>query len=107
MASKTRASIDSDLAIHPGVTLAEELEAREMTQKALAEATARPAQVVNEIVNGQKAITAETALQLEHVLDIPARFWMNLQTDYDLTVARPAGRKRPVWQRATTIQTTS
>lgn len=95
MTNKMRASIDSDLAIHPGVTLAEEIEAREMTQKALAEAMNRPVQVVNEIVNGKKAITAETALQLEHVLDIPARFWMNLQTDYDLTVARLAGQKRP------------
>jgi HTH-type transcriptional regulator / antitoxin HigA len=102
MTNKTRASIDSDLAIHPGVTLAEELEAREMTQKALAEAMDRPVQVVNEIANGKKAVTAETALQLERVLDIPACFWMNLQTDYDLTVARLAGRKRAEWDVATT-----
>lgn len=102
MTNRTGASVDSDLAIHPGVTLAEELEAREMTQKALAAAMDRPAQVVNEIVNGKKTITAETALQLEHVLDIPARFWMNLQTDYDLTVARLAGRKRPEWDAAAT-----
>ena len=101
MTNKTRVSVESDLAIHPGVTLAEELEAREMTQKALAEAMDRPVQVVNEIINGKKAITAETALQLERVLDIPARFWMNLQTDYDLTVARLAGRKRPQWHAAT------
>jgi HTH-type transcriptional regulator / antitoxin HigA len=102
MTNKTRTSIDSDLAIHPGVTLAEELEARKMTQKALAGAMDRPVQAVNEIVNGKKAITAETALQLERVLDIPARFWMNLQTDYDLTVARLAGRKRPERHAATT-----
>lgn len=91
MTNPTRTWIDADLAIHPGVTLAEELEARAMTQRALAEAMDRPAQLVNEIVNGKKAITATTALQLERVLDIPARFWMNLQTDYDLTVARLAG----------------
>ena len=95
MTNRTRVPVESDLAIHPGVTLAEELEAREMTQKALAEAMARPVQVVNEIVHGKKAITAETALQLERVLDISARFWMNLQMDYDLTVARLAGQKRP------------
>jgi HTH-type transcriptional regulator / antitoxin HigA len=92
MTSKTRISVDADLAIHPGVTLAEELGARAMTQKALADAMDRPVQVVNEIVNGKKAIIAVTALQLEQVLDISARFWMNLQTDYDLTVARLAAR---------------
>lgn len=94
MTSRPKTPIESDLAIHPGVTLAEEIEARDVTQKALAEAMGRPVQTVNEIVNSKKAITAETALQLERVLDVPARFWMNLQTDYDLTLARLAGPKR-------------
>lgn len=95
MTIKMDASFDYDFAIHPGETLADELEIRAMTQKALAEAMDRPVQVVNEIVNGKEAITAETALQLEYVFDIPARFWMNLQIGYDLTVARLAGRSTP------------
>ena len=48
----------------------------------------RPANAINEIINGKKTITAETALQLEGVLpEIPARFWLNLETDYQLTKA--------------------
>ena len=43
---------------------------------------------INKIINGKKAIIAETALQLEAVMpEIPARFWLNLETDYQLTKA--------------------
>ncbi len=77
-----------DVATHPGIMLAEELETRAMTQTALARAMGRPVQLVNDIVNGRKAITAQTAWQLQDALDIPAQFWANLQTNYDLTVAR-------------------
>ena len=46
----------------------------------------RPLNTINEIINGEKAITAETALQLEEVMpEIPARFWLNLETDCQLT----------------------
>jgi HTH-type transcriptional regulator/antitoxin HigA len=46
----------------------------------------RPLNTVNEIINAKKAITVETALQLEEVMpEIPARFWLNLETDYQLT----------------------
>ena len=86
MATKT--TVYPDVAIPPGEYLAEELEARGITQKELARRMGRPANAVNEIVNGKKAITAETALQLEEVMpEIPARFWLNLETDYQLTKA--------------------
>jgi HTH-type transcriptional regulator/antitoxin HigA len=59
-----------------------------MTQKELARRMGRPANAVNEIVNGKNTITAETALQLEAVMpEIPARFWLTLETDYQLTKA--------------------
>jgi addiction module HigA family antidote len=61
-----------------------------MTQKALALAMGRPPQLVNEIVRGKKAITAETALQLEVALNIPAYLWLAKQSRYDLHVARRA-----------------
>lgn len=64
-----------------------------MSQRALAETIGRPAQVINEIVRGKKAITAETAIQLEDALAIPAHFWLNLQSDYELTVGRRLGRE--------------
>lgn len=76
-----------DTAIHPGELLSEEIEARGLTQRGLAETMRRPVQAVNEICRGRKAITAQTALELESALGISARLWMGLQVDYDLTVA--------------------
>ena len=76
------------MAIPPGEYLAEEIEAREISQKELAGRMGRPVNAINEIINGKKAITADTALQLEAVMpEIPARFWLNLETDYQLTKA--------------------
>ena len=71
-----------DIAIPPGEYLAEEIEARGVSQKELARRMGRPLNAINEIINGKKAITAETALQIEEVMpEIPARFWLNLETD--------------------------
>ena len=94
MATKKGRLYHSDLAIHPGEVLAEELVARAMTQRALAEAIGRPDQVINEIIHGKKGITADTALQLADAFDVSAEFWMNLQTSYELTVARQSARPR-------------
>ena len=84
----TKADAYPDVAIHPGEYLAEEIGARDISQKELAKRMGRPLNAINEIINGKKAITAETALQLEEVMpEIPARFWLNLETDYQLTRA--------------------
>ena len=88
MSESTLPYVESDYASHPGSLLAEELEVREMSQRELARQMGRPYQVVNEIVRGRKAITAETALQLEVVLEIKAHIWLGLQADYDLVIAR-------------------
>ena len=84
--SRTRAY--SDLPIPPGEILAEELEARGMTQKELAARLGRPAQAINEIIKAKKAITPETAIGLERVLGIDAQFWTNLESNYRMTLAR-------------------
>ena len=85
---ETKTDALPDVAIHPGEYLAEEIEARGISQKELARRMGRPLNAINEIINGKKAITAETALQLEQVMpEIPARFWLNLETDYQLTRA--------------------
>ncbi len=76
------------MAIPPGELLAEELEARGMTQKELADRTGRPGQKISEIIHGKKSITYDTALELEKVLGIPAHFWVNLEASYQLTKAR-------------------
>ena len=94
MVTKKERPYHSDLPIHPGEVLAEELEARAMTQRSLARAMRRPEQVINEIVHGKKGITAETALQLSEALGISPEFWMNLQTNYALTVARQSPKAR-------------
>jgi HTH-type transcriptional regulator / antitoxin HigA len=86
--AKAQKRIEFDPPVHPGEYLAEEIAARGLSQKALAEEMGRPVQVVNEIIRGKKAVTAETALDLEAVLDIPARFWLGFQVEYDLTAAR-------------------
>ena len=78
----------SNVAIPPGEFLEEELEARGMTQQELAVRTGRPPQAINEIIRGKKAITSETALQFERVLGIPAHIWMNLETSYQMTLAK-------------------
>jgi len=84
----TKTDAYPDVAIPPGEYLAEEIGERSITQKELARRMGRPMNAINEIINGKKAITAETALQLEAVMpEIPARFWLNLETDYQLTKA--------------------
>lgn len=79
---------EPDYAEHPGVLLGEELEARGMTRAALArETNLRPA-VIAEIVRGKRPITPDFAVELEAALGASARFWLNLQTTYDLVESR-------------------
>jgi addiction module HigA family antidote len=81
----TKTDAYPDIAIAPGEYLAEEIAARGFSQKELAKRIGRPWNTVNEIINGKKAITVQTALQFEEVMpEIPARFWLNLETDYQL-----------------------
>jgi len=83
-----------DVAIPPGEVLAETLEARGMSQADLARRMGRPVQAINEIVQGAKEITAETALQLEKVLGTPAHVWTRLETDYRFIKARLADHEQ-------------
>lgn len=77
-----------DYAVPPGETLLETIENIGMSQAELAERTGRPKKTINEIIKGKAAITSETALQLERVLGIPARFWNNLERNYQEILAR-------------------
>ncbi len=88
------ARLESDLAIPPGELLEEELAERAMSQLELAQRMGRPRQKINEIIRGKRAITPETALQLEQVLGISARLWLGLEMDYRLTLARQKAAKR-------------
>ncbi len=77
-----------DYAMHPGETLAETLDELGMSQAELAQRMGRPLQMISEIVQGKKAITAETALQLERATGIPANFWNSSQRNFEAAVAR-------------------
>jgi HTH-type transcriptional regulator / antitoxin HigA len=84
----TKTETYPDIAIPPGEYLDEEIQARGITQKELAKRMGRPLNAINEIINGKKTITADTALQIEEVIpETPAQFWLNLETDYQLTKA--------------------
>lgn len=75
--------------IHPGEVLLEEfMQPLGISQNRLARAMSVPPRRINEIVHGQRAVTADTALRLAHVLGTSAQFWLGLQADYDLERAR-------------------
>lgn len=72
----------------PGRILSRELEARGWTQKDLAEIMGRPHQTINGIINGNKQITPETAIELAEALGTSAEFWTNLEATYRLHLAQ-------------------
>lgn len=74
--------------IHPGEVLQEEfLTPMGLSQNQLALAIRVPARRINEIVQGKRRITADTALRLARYFAMSPQFWLGLQMDYDLDVA--------------------
>lgn len=79
--------------IHPGEVLLEEfLKPLAISQNRLARAMGVSPRRINEIVHGNRAISADTAIRLSRALGTSEQFWMGLQTDYDLEEARKAAR---------------
>lgn len=78
----------SDLPIPSGEILDEELEARGMSRQDLAARMAADLRTIDEIINGEKAIDAETAVGLANALGIGARYWIGLEADYATARAR-------------------
>jgi addiction module HigA family antidote len=75
--------------IHPGETIKKDvLEPIHMSVNQLAKALAVDAARLNEIVRGRRGISADTALRLARYLGTSAEFWVGLQADYELRVAR-------------------
>lgn len=80
-------------AIHPGEHLAEELKELGMSAAELARKLDVPTNRITGILNGQRAITGDTALRLAHFFGTSAEFWLNLQSLYELRIAqKKAGR---------------
>jgi addiction module HigA family antidote len=74
-------------AIHPGEQLAEQLEALGMSAAELARQLRVPTNRITHILNGDRAITGDTALRLGHFFGTSAEFWLNLQKLYELRIA--------------------
>src|SRR6266568_8035528 len=81
--------------VHPGEVLREDfLTPLELTQYRLAKGLSVPPRRINEIVHGKRAITADTALRLARFFSTSERFWLNLQTGFDLEIERDRLRHR-------------
>ncbi|MSP96969.1 MAG: addiction module antidote protein, HigA family [Betaproteobacteria bacterium] len=86
MANKMRA-------IHPGEILKGEIEELNLSANVFAKALDVPTNRITAILNGQRAITADTALRLARFFGSSPDFWMSLQTGYDVKLARAATGK--------------
>jgi addiction module HigA family antidote len=80
-------------AIHPGEQLGEELKGLGMSAAELARNLDVPTNRVIGIMNGQRAITGDTALRLAHFFCTSAEYWLNLQSLYELRLAREKAGK--------------
>jgi addiction module HigA family antidote len=81
--------------VHPGEILAEEfLAPLKISQYRLAKDLNVPPRIINEIVHGKRFITADTALRLSRYLGLSERFWLNLQSRYDLEVEKERSKGR-------------
>lgn len=81
-------------AIHPGEHLAEQLDELGMSAAELGRQLGVPTNRITAILNGQRAVTGDTALRLGHFFGTSPQFWLNLQSLYDLRLAEGvAGRQ--------------
>ncbi len=79
--------------IHPGEILADELEETGLSAKKLADVLEVPANRLYQLLAGKRSMTADTALRLSQYFGMSADFWMNLQTAYELDLARKENGK--------------
>jgi len=80
--------------VHPGIYLKELLDELKISQYRLAKEVGVPAMRINLLVNGKRPITAELALRLGRYFGQNPRYWMNLQSRYDMDVAEDALSKQ-------------
>lgn len=85
----TRAQSMNRIATHPGEVLLEEfMQPMGLSARALGAALAVPHNRISALVKGQRGVSGDTALRLAQYFGTSAEFWMNLQSAYDLSVAR-------------------
>lgn len=85
------------ISTHPGeILLREFLEPMKLSQSDLAAHLEIPLQRINEIINGKRGVTPDTAWLLAQAFDMSPEFWLNMQAMHDLTKARPERKVRPL-----------
>ena len=92
--AKRKHELEMDFAVPPGFTLADTLEALDMTQAQLALRTGLTTQTINRIIKGDQPITPNTANMLELTTGVPARMWNNLETQYREQLAKNEEKMR-------------
>ncbi|HEX9510338.1 MAG TPA: HigA family addiction module antitoxin [Puia sp.] len=80
--------IHTDITLHPGEVLQDELEARDIKKSLFAEQLGMKAGHFSELLHGKRHVSAATALKLEKLLGISAEYWMRVQVYYDLFMER-------------------
>lgn len=84
--NKSKKNVSIDLIIHPGETLQEVIQEKNISSKELSLRTGFSDNYISCVISGKKSISSKFALKLEYALNIPAYFWRNLQANYDLEV---------------------
>src|ERR1700761_2896797 len=85
--------IQTDVSLHPGEILQDELEAREIKKSWFAEQLGIRPGHLSELLAGKRHVSAALALKLERLLDIPAEYWMRVQVYHDLFMERHKERE--------------
>lgn len=80
--------IHTDITLHPGEVLQDELEARDIKKSVFAEQLGMKAGHFSELLHGKRHVSAATALKLERLLGITAEYWMRVQVYHDLFMER-------------------
>ena len=80
--------IHTDVTLHPGEIINDELEARNIKKLVFAEKIGMKPGHLSDLLHGKRHVSAATAIKLEKLLNIPAEYWMRVQVYYDLFVER-------------------
>jgi addiction module HigA family antidote len=81
-------SIETNITLHPGEILADELEARSILKKDFAAQLGLQPSHLSDLIKGKRHVSAKLALQLERYLGIDADFWLRVQMAYELFMAK-------------------
>lgn len=85
--------MENNYVVHPGVILKEHLDALSLTQKELSVKIGVSTTIINEIIKGKRGVNASLASKLETVFNLPAKYWLGIQSDYDLAMTEKRVQK--------------